>query len=143
RLLLERHVLAEEGRLVDGVEAVEPVSDPAPSRFEKDDLQAREAIEVAKVEERRERVADAIRVGHAEKEAGAAYFGEALRGRPRGLERRMDGDWQVELLRDGEHRVMIRMAMGLPCKGKGRDECAAHPVRCRALELAGRGVRIA
>ncbi len=60
RRVLERHPLADAGVAEHGVHAVEPVADPAAARLEHEDLQAREPVEHAVVEQRGELVAHAV-----------------------------------------------------------------------------------
>src|SRR3546814_5533695 len=60
RLVLQRHAGADEGVAVDRVDAVEPVADPPAARLEHEDLEAREPVEDAVVEQRRELVSHAV-----------------------------------------------------------------------------------
>ena len=60
RLVLQRDPLADDGVAVDGVDAVEPVADPAAAGLEHEDLEPRELVEHAVVEQRRELVAHAV-----------------------------------------------------------------------------------
>src|SRR5262245_36224826 len=137
RLLAEARVAAERRR-VHRVHPLEPVADPPGARLEHDDLQARELLEHAELEHRREGVTDAVRRGHVdeERERRVGHPPEAPGRRPERLEARVDRDREADVGSDLEHAVVIRMPRRLPRHHEGRDEDTLHPVARCPLDLA-------
>src|SRR5436190_4167214 len=137
RLLRESGVPSERRR-VDRVHPLEPVADPARARLEDDHLQARELLEHAVLEHRRERVPHAVRRRDVdeERERRVRHPPEPARRGPERLEAGMDGDRQPELRREPEDAVVVGMAGCFPRHHERRDEDALHAVARRARELA-------
>ena len=124
RLVLERHARADERVAVDGVDAVEPVADPAAARLEHEHLEPRELVEHAVVEQRRELVAHAVGGRHRREQPQLLDVlprAHARALRPLRLERRVDRERHVEVLGGGEHRVVVGVAERPAVVGERRD----------------------
>ena len=146
RLVLE--AFAHEralGRLVDGVEAVQPVAHPARTALEHDDPKARELLEGAVLEERREGMPHRLASDHVleERELTTVHLSEARLPRPERVEGRMDAERQAELCGRGEHPVVVRMRHPLAGRRKGRDPDALDAVAGGPSQLAFGRFRVA
>src|SRR5262249_48935887 len=99
----------------DGVHAIEPVADPSGTGFQDDDLQARETVEDAELEQRRERVAHTLRRQHVEIELRApdVLHVEPTRERMARLERRMNAERHIEVLRGSKQAIVVGMTVRL------------------------------
>ena len=143
RLVLQRHARADDGVAVDGVDAVEPVADPAAAGLEHDHLQPRERVEHAVVEQRRELVADAVGGGDRREQPELA---DVLPGAEAAARLHHCG-WNVGWMANGtsrswarrEHRVVVGVAERLrPSWVNGATNAPRGALAHRALELLGR-----
>src|SRR2546430_12449663 len=106
--------------------------------------QAREALEDTELEEGGERLLHALAGEEIEVPDRPAELVEAMVDVERDrLERRMHGQWNVEVLRRREDRVVARIAVGHARGGERPDEGAAAAVLNRSRELARRLGRVA
>jgi hypothetical protein len=107
RALLELNGAAQCGTPVNRVGAIEPIANPAGPRFEHDRAQAWEAIEHAILKKRPECLRHARRGEQIEIPVGPVQTVEALMHAPGGrLQCRMNREWDAEILRRREDRVV-------------------------------------
>jgi hypothetical protein len=145
RLALERYAGADERVRVHRVDAIEPVADPAATGLEHDDLGPREPVEHAVVEQGRELVPHSVGRGHGGEQAQLPHVLPRSHARslgPLGLERGMDGERDVQLLRGVEHRVVVGMAQRAGVVGEGAHIGTLRSFPVGADELRGRRLRV-
>src|SRR6202022_3841603 len=141
RLFLQAYGRAERRPGERRVCAIEEIADPTGLGLEHDHAQAREALEDAELEERRERLLHALPREEIEVPDGPAELVEAMVDvECERLERRMHGEWSIEILRRCEHGVVAWIAVRHARDGERTNEGAATTVLYRTLELT-RGFR--
>src|SRR5262249_35908239 len=141
---LEGHRAPDCAR-VDGVQPIEPVSDPSGPRLEQHQFQLRKLVKGSVLEERGEGVADTVAGRDIQEIKLPAQMLPVVSARlsPVRFDSGMYSERHAKLLGLGEERIVIGMRMWLARHHEWRDPAALAPVFGGTFELAGGGLGIA